>query len=352
MSPIYDKSAILQLQHTYCRAPILGISAQLYLTDIDYIVFFSYRIHRFSSGLSSLLKATKKSGHTSTGLMTAHLEAWKLVPALLQLIFAVGHDGTILPHNDRRYSLHKLFPGVDLPNLGDVSEVVTSAAASVLEYVWVLSSSRMVRRDANVMYYLTSNMQYHQLRLAMLVKIVTTYVPRSDFEIPDWRHVLEGDKKHSARHVVDAKVEWGADLRTWDTELPESYWKDCLKLPHSLSSKKHSEKRMQMVLYMKDKLCVDELKRSVADALDAGRKEGSEATVRLRVSTDGRDSTFMVKTVYLVDQLKYSSHEREWVRLDSAVTYESRFLHCLSDMQQVSTKLKEISSRYEEKIML
>ena len=80
MQPIYDISAILQRQNTFCRASILCISEQVDLTYIDYIVFFSYRLHRFSTGLSSLLKATKKSGHTSTGLMTAHLEAWKLVP--------------------------------------------------------------------------------------------------------------------------------------------------------------------------------------------------------------------------------------------------------------------------------
>ena len=58
--------------------------------------------------------------------------------------------------------------------------------------------------------------------------------------MPDWSHVLEGDKKHLARHIVDAKIEFGAELRTWDTELAESYWKDCLKLPHRMSSKTDS----------------------------------------------------------------------------------------------------------------
>jgi hypothetical protein len=172
------------------------------------------RLHRFSNGLSYLLKVTKKNGHTSTGLLTAHLEAWKLVPALMQVMFGIGHDGVILPGNDKRWRLRKLFPGVSEPLLQDVSEVVLSASSSVLEYVWVVSCDKMIRKDATVMYYLTSNMQYHQLRLAMLVKIVTTYVHQSGFELPPWRSVLDGDKKHSARHVVDAKIEWGAEIRT------------------------------------------------------------------------------------------------------------------------------------------
>ena len=60
-----------------------------------YCVIVVYRLHRFSSGLSYLLKVTKKNGHTSTGLLTAHLPAWKLVPALIQLMFAIGHDGAM-----------------------------------------------------------------------------------------------------------------------------------------------------------------------------------------------------------------------------------------------------------------
>ena len=311
-----------------------------------YRVIVVYRLHRFSSGLSYLLKVTKKNGHTSTGLLTAHLPAWKLVPALIQLMFAIGHDGAILPNNDKRFRLKKLFPGVDNAILQDVSEVVLSTVASVLEYVWVVSCDRMIRKDASVMYYLTSNMQYHSLRLAMLVKIATTYIPGSMFTLPDWRGILEGDKKHSARHVVDAKIEWGAQLRTWDTELAESYWKDCLKVPHSLSSKKHSEKRLQMLLYMKDKLCVDELKQSIDASIQPQLKPGQEALVTMKCTFEDRKSTYMVKTVYLIDRLKYDEDRGEWVRLDHSVTYESRFLHCLTDMSIVSNKLTEISERW------
>ena len=295
--------------------------------------------------MSYLLKVTKKSGHTSTGLLTAHLEAWKLVPALVQTMFSIGHDGVVLPNCNPRWSLAKLLPGADHYLLQDVSEVVLSAAASVLEYVWVVSSKTMIRKDASVMYYLTSNMQYHQLRLAMLVKIITSYDAALSFEMPLWKGVLDGDKKHSARHVVDAKVEWGADIRTWDTELAESYWKDCLKTPHSLSSKKHSQKRMQMVMYMKDKLCVDELKRSIAGGEDNQGRPGQEALFTMTVRTGRRHVTFMVKTVHLIDRLVYSAEHDAWVRLDWRVAFESRFLHCLSDMEQVSDKLKEYSAR-------
>jgi hypothetical protein len=53
----------------------------------------------------------------------------------------------------------------------------------------------------------------------------------------------------------------------------------------------------------------------------------------------------MVKTVYQIDRLKYDEDRGEWVRLDYSVTYESRFLHCLTDMSIVSNKLAEISER-------
>ena len=53
-------------------------------------------------------------------------------------MFGIGHDGVILPGNDKRWRLRKLFPGVGEPLLQDVSEVVLSASSSVLEYVWVV----------------------------------------------------------------------------------------------------------------------------------------------------------------------------------------------------------------------
>ena len=98
-------------------------------------------------------------------------------------MFSIGHDGVVLPNCNPRWSLAKLLPGADHYLLQDVSEVVLSAAASVLEYVWVVSSKTMIRKDASVMYYLTSNMQYHQLRLAMLVKIIASYDAATTFEM-------------------------------------------------------------------------------------------------------------------------------------------------------------------------
>ena len=285
------------------------------------------------------MKATKKDGHNTTGMLTAKLEAWKLVPALFQLMMVIGHDGVILP----KCKLSKLFPGVNELLVDDITEVVMSASASVLEFVWVVSSANMLVKDADVMYYLTSNMQYHQLRLNMLVKIVTSYDRDQKFMMPDWRQVLEGDKKHSAIHVVDAKLEWGAQLRTWDTELPESYWKDCLKMPHSMSSKKDAEKRKQMVMYMKDKLCVDELKRSVVLETPTS-KTGNASLLTIKV-TNRRQTTFSVKTVYLQDHLVWNPSKRCWLRSDHETHYESRFLHSLTDMSVVSNYIESIRPR-------
>ena len=298
-----------------------------------------HRLHRFPRGLCYLLKATKKDGHNTTGMLTARLEAWKLVPALFQLMMVVGHDGTIIP----TCKLSKLFPGVKEPVLEDITEVVMSASASVLEFVWVLSANSMLVKDADVMYYLTSNMQYHQLRLNMLVKIITTFDSEQKFTLPDWRHVLDGDKKHAAIHVVDAKLEWGAHLRTWDTELPESYWKDCLKMPHTMSSKKDAEKRKQMVMYMKDRLCVDELKHSIVEESELLKvANGSLITIKVR---NRRRTSFSLKSVYLQDELTWNPSTRCWVRLDHRTHYESRFLHLLTDMSVVSSYVESIRPR-------
>ena len=73
------------------------ITTDTFLKDLP----TDFRLHRLSNGLSYLLKVTKKNRHTSTGLLTAHLEAWKLVPALMQVMFGIGHDGVILPGNDK-----------------------------------------------------------------------------------------------------------------------------------------------------------------------------------------------------------------------------------------------------------
>ena len=298
-----------------------------------------HRLHRFPRGLCYLLKATKKDGHNTTGMLTARLEAWKLVPALFQLMMVVGHDGAIIP----TCKLSKLFPGVKEPVLEDITEVVMSASASVLEFVWVLSANSMLVKDADVMYYLTSNMQYHQLRLNMLVKIITTFDSEQKFTLPDWRHVLDGDKKYAAIHVVDAKLEWGAHLRTWDTELPESYWKDCLKMPHTMSSKKDAEKRKQMVMYMKDRLCVDELKHSIVEESELLKvANGSLITIKVR---NRRRTTFSLKSVYLQDELTWNPSTRCWVRLDHRTHYESRFLHPLTDMSVVSSYVESICPR-------
>ena len=286
-----------------------------------------------------MLKATKKDGHNTTGMLTARLEAWKLVPALFQLMMVVGHDGTIIP----TCKLSKLFPGVKEPVLEDITEVVMSASASVLEFVWVLSANSMLVKDADVMYYLTSNMQYHQLRLNMLVKIITTFDSEQKFTLPDWRHVLDGDKKHAAIHVVDAKLEWGAHLRTWDTELPESYWKDCLKMPHTMSSKKDAEKRKQMVMYMKDRLCEDELKHSIVEESEL-LKVANGSLITIKVS-NRRRTTFSLKSVYLQDELTWNPSTRCWVRLDHRTHYESRFLHPLTDMSVVSSYVESIRPR-------
>jgi hypothetical protein len=116
-----------------------------------------------------------------------------------------------------------------------------------------------------------------------------------------------------------------------------------LKMPHTMSSKKDAEKRKQMVMYMKDRLCVDELKHSIVEESESLKvANGSLITIKVR---NRRRTTFSLKSVYLQDELTWNPSTRCWVRLDHRTHYESRFLHPLTDMSVVSSYVESIRPR-------
>ena len=302
------------------------------------------RCVRFPEGLSSLLKketttSKAKKGKKTTGLLTAQFPAWKLTPALFQLMLVLGHDGAIVPN--RQFPLSRFFPGITEPLLQDVTHVLSAAMSATVEFVFVVSCKEMRERDLEVMYYLTSVVQYQLYRLNMLMRVVTEYDHSAQaFSMPPWHKVLPGSKKHLWKHVVDAKVEFGPHLRTWDTELAENCWKFVLKAPNKISSKKASEKNTQMCNHMRDMVAIEELEQHISLVKTASKKAKKHPTV-----TDG-DAIFTVHPVFLSDELVFDATVNTWMRGDSGGDIESRFAHPLLTTDWIHQQVVPFTSRY------
>ena len=221
-----------------------------------------------------------------------------------------------------------------------VSEVVNAAMSSVIEYVLVVSCQSMRSNSVHCMSYLCSVAQYHVLRLSMLMRIVSQYSKStSQYVMPNWKDVNPGNKKHYWQHIVEAKVELGPQLRLWDTELAEGCWKTVMKIPHFMSSKKESEKKEQMVNYMRDVVAVSELDHSIRDRYGRSKVGGSS---RRKACTAG-DNQFTVHHGYDVDELKFDSTRRRWMRADDKGDFESRYLHAVVNMECLNSFLGNLT---------
>ena len=299
------------------------------------------RCVRFPEGLSSLLKketttSKAKKGKKTTGLLTAQFPAWKLTPALFQLMLVLGHDGAIAPN--RQYPLSRLFPGITEPLIQDVTNVLSAAMSATIEFVFVVSCKEMRERDVEVMYYLTSVVQYHLYRLNMLMRVVTEYDHSAQaFSMPPWHKVLPGSKKHLWKHVCDAKIEFGPHLRTWDTELAENSWKYFLKGPNKISSKKASERNTQMLNHMRDMVAIEELEQHILHVKTTSRKASPHPFMQVG------DHIFTVHPNFDSDELAFDEAAGAWIRCDPA-DKESRYAHALLSMDWIHQQVMQMTA--------
>ena len=130
----------------------------------------------------------------------------------------------------------------------------------------------------------------------------------------------------------------GPHLRLWDTELAEGSWKTVMKVPHHMSSKKDSEKKQQMVNYMRDIVAISELEHSIQDRFDRS-KGGTSRRRRCK----GGVNEFTVHQSYDVDALKFDSSRRRWIRADEKGDFESRYLHAVVNMDCLNSFLVPIT---------
>jgi len=135
------------------------------------VAFKWLRWVNFSNGLSQLLKTESRSAANCdphTGLMSGGMFSWKLLSGLVQIMFCIGSRGSVLPIGNSMVSF-----GFTEPLISDVSDVVLSACASVVEMFAALQAGKCRYSEVSVIEYLIHNAGFHHLRLAMLLKAFT-----------------------------------------------------------------------------------------------------------------------------------------------------------------------------------
>jgi predicted cation transporter len=80
--------------------------------------------------------------------MSGGMFSWKLVSGLFQAMFAIGSAGTILPIGQTMKEF-----GFTHPLIQDLSEVVLSACASVLEMYAALHAKQCRYKDVRIVEY-------------------------------------------------------------------------------------------------------------------------------------------------------------------------------------------------------
>jgi len=211
---------------------------------------------RLSKGLSQILKTESTDGSLTsmTGLMGGGMESWKLPCVLFTLMMCIGSNGEILP--DYSNGLSQI--GLQDPILHDVSDVVLSACASVLEMYQMFISKELLYGDVDTLAYLVSNARYHHVRLAMLFKVLSEYKDGEDwseYEF-DWKLAIGGNKFHLLQHMVEAKRDLGADTRISDTELCEQMHIPSIRIPFAATNKQDDNRQMNMAHVVANKLAL------------------------------------------------------------------------------------------------
>ena len=141
-----------------------GSSSSLLDLNIQYIpIHCSYspvRVHKFSDGITGHIQQDK-----SLGLV----EGNKQLPLLLQLMFSIGEYGNLLPDKD---SWMILKGGEEYRIIANVTEVVLSYCASMIEAVKMVDAELLGFEELKTLRYLLSNATYHWLRLIQLAEVL------------------------------------------------------------------------------------------------------------------------------------------------------------------------------------
>ena len=281
--------------------------------------------------MSSLLKTETKSMENSdntTGLMSGGMESWKLITALIQMMFCLGSDGSVVPHSKFVSRMKRI--GFEDTYIQDVSEVVLSAASSTVEMYMALTSKELRKSDCATVQYLIECAAFHHLRLARIFKSfrVTARFKGYVLSVPTFSECDGGNKLSYLRdHMVECKIWMGADPRHVDTEMSESCHKVVVKRAYAACSKREGSKNAEMARQLLRKRAVEQVIKTQDVSLGTTDKKRRGRDKQYKVTTTtsrfGRDYLFSSESTAFSPVI-FIEEDNCW-RVDDVDT--GKFLH-------------------------
>jgi hypothetical protein len=209
------------------------------------------RPYAWIHGISGFIKSLSLEQLFSSNniINTAGTETWKLPCMLKKLTFAIGPD---ILSPDRNWLTKHGFPHskgskMNKPFTETVSvhELVVTALASVLEYMYCLNSKLKTATDIDLLEYLNNVCRAHYARLFHVrnrLQYVVDEVKKSAFDkggrrydasLALFKDILQRNAKHHLTvHQKMFMLLFGGDTRHTDTELGEALHKLVALLPY------------------------------------------------------------------------------------------------------------------------
>ena len=231
------------------------------------------RKHYFADGISKFFKTESKKGGKSgqnTSLTVGGIEAWKLVPLLVHIMFSIGSVGDVVPNT--AVFMERL--GVHCSEIVNISDVVSSACATCIEMHMALDAKTMRYEDYHRVLYLISVAKYHHIRLQVMKKVcwlLRKKLSTSPSVINQlFADGVAGNKHHLMFHLLLAKLEMGCNLIAVDSEMSEQSHKPFVKDAFNNSSKRLSSRLKEMMRYVLKKKLIAYLKELLTQLEGAG----------------------------------------------------------------------------------
>jgi hypothetical protein len=283
-----------------------------------------------------------ENSDNTTGLMSGGMESWKLITALIQMMFCLGSDGSVLPNHRNVRQMRKI--GFKDTYLQDVTEVVLSAASSTVEMYMAMTSKELRKSECGVVQYLIECACFNHLRLARIFKAfrVGDKFKGSKLVVPSFEDCGGGNKlEYLRKHMMQAKRWMGADPRQTDSEISECLHKLVVKRTYAECSKIPGQMGQQMALNLIRKRAVSQIQQTAGDSSTrkhqkrGGREK--EHTVHQTESEFGRDYLFSSESTAFCNVL-FDTRLQQW---NIAAEVRGKYLHEIVTDQMLDQNIKE-----------
>ena len=173
--------------------------------------------------VSELLKTesrTNKSKNRTTGLMTGGFPAWQMRNLVLQLIFGIGCEGTVIPNCDVIISDH-----IDTRH-GNPTIICLNALVAVLEVAFFCEANELRESQLETMMYVIQNAACHLLPLYDLKRkwcLQTGITKLKAKKVVRQYEVPQNFKTHATCHLPDQIRMFGAESKSYNAAIGEKY---------------------------------------------------------------------------------------------------------------------------------